>query len=319
MSRRKQRKKNKKKRFHYIYKIHFLCGFPAGRYYIGKRTYCGSSIDKDSYTGSGRFCKEYFSMYSPIAGETYIKEILEINPSVARNALREEIWIGDLWKSDPLCMNQMPGGLCYKEVCGIHTLFQGRSEKIRQYGLDGDLIKEWDSIQDAETTLNINNIGVCCRGIRRTAGNFMWRYSSDNIAKLDPQEALEKQARAVLQYSIEGEFIKRYDKIQNAADALNISKKGIQECCIGRQKSAYGYIWKYEDPTYVRKCNRDLKKCGALNVRQYTLEGELVSEYESINEAARRTGVNPVTISHCCKNKQVSSGGYIWKYTENHA
>ena len=39
-------------------------------------------------------------------------------------------------------MNQMPGGLCYKEVCGIHTLFQGRSEKIRQYGLDGDLIKE---------------------------------------------------------------------------------------------------------------------------------------------------------------------------------
>lgn len=42
-------------RFYYIYKISFLCGEPKGRYYIGKRTYFGSDIESDNYTGSGRF------------------------------------------------------------------------------------------------------------------------------------------------------------------------------------------------------------------------------------------------------------------------
>lgn len=40
----------------YIYKIHFLCGFPSGRYYIGKHKH-PNDLKTDTYTGSGNFCK----------------------------------------------------------------------------------------------------------------------------------------------------------------------------------------------------------------------------------------------------------------------
>ena len=62
----------------YIYKIHFLCGFPSGRYYIGKHKH-PNDLKTDTYTGSGNFCKAYFKKYGKQEGITYIKEILEIN------------------------------------------------------------------------------------------------------------------------------------------------------------------------------------------------------------------------------------------------
>lgn len=79
--------------FHYIYKITFLCGSHKGSYYIGKRT-SRSSPEKDSYRGSGIFCKRYYDKYGII--NTYTKEILEVNPSKELNAEREAFWIGTL-------------------------------------------------------------------------------------------------------------------------------------------------------------------------------------------------------------------------------
>jgi hypothetical protein len=81
---------------HYIYKIIFLRGYPTGRYYLGKRSYHGTDISKDRYTGSGNFPKEYFRIYGKREGDTYIKEIIEINPTVSINKDREKIIIGDL-------------------------------------------------------------------------------------------------------------------------------------------------------------------------------------------------------------------------------
>ena len=50
------------------------------------------------------------------------------------------------------------------------------------------------------------------------------------------------------------------------------------------------------------------------NVLQYTIEGEFIAEYSSINEASRITGIN--NIIACCKHRLKSSGGYIWRYAD---
>ena len=133
---------NKKKvKVHYIYKIHFLCGFPTGRYYLGKHT---GKIN-DSYAGSGNFCYAYYKKYGKIPGKTYIKEILEINPSKKINSDREKYTVGDLWKTDPLCMNLCPGGNA-NEHSGEQV-----SVKVSQYDIKtGELIKVWNSISEAE-------------------------------------------------------------------------------------------------------------------------------------------------------------------------
>ena len=50
--------------------------------------------------------------------------------------------------------------------------------------------------------------------------------------------------KAVLQYSLDGAFIKEWPNAHRAERALEIS--GIGETCKGDQKSAGGYIWKYK-------------------------------------------------------------------------
>ena len=50
--------------------------------------------------------------------------------------------------------------------------------KIVQYDLNGNLIKVWNGIIDVEEELGINNgnISECCRGKRKSAGGFIWKY-----------------------------------------------------------------------------------------------------------------------------------------------
>lgn len=52
------------------------------------------------------------------------------------------------------------------------------------------------------------------------------------------------------------------------------------------------------------------------SVVQYSKDGELIVEYPSIMEAERQTGCDKSSICQCCKGKQKSAGGFIWKYKE---
>lgn len=70
----------------------------------------------------------------------------------------------------------------------------------------------------------------------------MWRYAKEGLDYVDKKEGLPKQARAVRQYSIDGEFIKEFDAMRDAVRETGVDKKSIQECCAGRQKTGKGYI-----------------------------------------------------------------------------
>lgn len=47
---------------------------------------------------------------------------------------------------------------------------------------------------------------------------------------------------------------------------------------------------------------------------QYAINGGLIGIYNSTMEAERNTNIDRSTIIRCCKNKQKTAGGYIWKY-----
>lgn len=49
-------------------------------------------------------------------------------------------------------------------------------------------------------------------------------------------------------------------------------------------------------------------------VQQYNKQNNLVGEYPSLKEAEKITKIKYQLISSCCRNKQKSAGGYIWKY-----
>ena len=50
------------------------------------------------------------------------------------------------------------------------------SRVILQYDLESNYIKKWDTIKEAEEELKIYGISKCCRGQRKTAGGYIWKY-----------------------------------------------------------------------------------------------------------------------------------------------
>lgn len=52
-------------------------------------------------------------------------------------------------------------------------------------------------------------------------------------------------ARAILQYDINNNFIKEWDCIQDAQRELNLHH--ISECCYGKRKKCGNFIWKFKE------------------------------------------------------------------------
>lgn len=51
-------------------------------------------------------------------------------------------------------------------------------------------------------------------------------------------------------------------------------------------------------------------------VLQYSLNGDLLKEWESAAEAGKN-GFSRTSITMCCKNKIKTANGYVWRYAEN--
>ena len=51
---------------------------------------------------------------------------------------------------------------------------------------------------------------------------------------------------------------------------------------------------------------------------QFDKNGNFISEYPSMIEAARKTGINRQNICKVCKGKYKSAGGYVWKYKNDY-
>lgn len=59
---------------------------------------------------------------------------------------------------------------------------------------------------------------------------------------------------------------------------------------------------------------KEKMKSKTKKVYQYTLNGELVGEYVSVEEASRRNNVSVYGIYSVCNGKQKTAYGYIWLY-----
>ena len=57
----------------------------------------------------------------------------------------------------------------------------------------------------------------------------------------------ERVSKKILQYSKSGEFIREWQGAREVERVLGIDNSHINACCRGKQKSAYGFIWKYKE------------------------------------------------------------------------
>ncbi len=55
---------------------------------------------------------------------------------------------------------------------------RGRKRKVQQFGLDGELIREWNSIKEAANKIGVDssNITRAAQGATSHCGNYVWKY-----------------------------------------------------------------------------------------------------------------------------------------------
>lgn len=179
---------------------------------------------------------------------------------------------------------------------------------ILQYDLKGNLIKEWIGLKSID--IKNSNISNCCRGLTKTTSGFIWRYK-ENFIDLGLNNLYDNK-RKIKQYNLSGEFIDSFISITEASNKLNINNGNIVDCCVGRLKSAGGYMFRYYDDQAPDKYKNKVTRC----VIQYDKDMNFISEYSSIIEAERITKSRSNCITSCCSGVIKSAGGFIWKYKD---
>lgn len=116
------------------------------------------------------------------------------------------------------------------------------------------------------------------------------------------------------QYDKNGNFIKRYWSITEAADKNNVYKTQIVQCCKlnPKYRSAGGYQWRYAGDSPPNEYQyRDVVK-----VAQYALDGELIRLYCSGQEAADIHNISYGYLMSCCRKNTPTFLNCIWKSIE---
>lgn len=77
------------------------------------------------------------------------------------------------------------------------------------------------------------------------------KIGKGNKGRIVSEETKEKiskaKAKQVDQYSLDGVFIQSFVSLKNIEKQLGYSSGNISNCCKGKRKSAYGFIWRYHN------------------------------------------------------------------------
>jgi len=251
---------------------------PSNKIYVGQSTNC----DNRKIYYKTLNCKGQPKLYHSLKKYGWENHIFEIIEYTDNPDEREIYWIS-YYNSVENGLNCSLGGKGggYKSTQTKQKISQSMKGKntwsvggyakkpILQYSLNGDFIKEWND----SSSPGINNISKCANGVFKSAGGYIWIFTSDftpeilnerinnckinnntgkpkssshkqNISK--SKTGVHKKGKQIVQYDISHTYIKEWDSVKHASDSLNISKSSISSNLKKRYKSAGGYIWEYK-------------------------------------------------------------------------
>jgi group I intron endonuclease len=146
----------------------------------------------------------------------------------------------------------------YKEEYEKYGFIKERYQRVKrtsgivQLSLEGEFMKLWDNAEVAAKFLQCSDksIRASCKGRINTSNGFIWLYEEDyNKNGLNEERLINqgKSLKAVVQLSLNGEYINQFRSIKEAYDELGIIASNITAVCKGKNKTAGGFKWVYLD------------------------------------------------------------------------
>ena len=96
----------------------------------------------------------------------------------------------------------------------------------------------------------------------------------------------------------------------------NLSEETLRKMSLSASKR-FGADNPFYGKHHSEETKQILSKLRKRTVLMYDIDGNFITEFDSIKKASESTHINKTGISNCCREKTKTSGGYIWKYKEN--
>lgn len=118
--------------------------------------------------------------------------------------------------------------------------------------------------------------------------------------------------KKVYQYDIDGNFIKEWKTLSDAANFYNCNISSLSACCRNKAKTAKGFQWSYikENRTKI------VRKHRGITVIQYDCNMNPIMVWPSFKEIYKKLSITPVTIKEMAKTKSFYKGSY-WEISPN--
>ena len=162
----------------------------------------------------------------------------------------------------------------------------------------------WGRIMSEETRrkISVANKGKVGwrKGLKATPAQLK-SYSKAQLGKTVPCEV-----RAKISNSLKGRTI------------TEEHRRKIGDAQIGIKNHMYGKKASSETKELMRKNQPKGKdhKCSVAIVQLDPVDGSVIRTWHSMSDVRRELGIKHCTISDCCRGKQKTSGGFIWRYLE---
>lgn len=197
--------------------------------------------------------KKFLTEYPELLKEwNYDKNVISPTKYVVGSA--KKVW----WKCS-ICGHEWETSIRHRTlrgngcpICAKQKMTDNRLKSIlnKKGGIKNPiLLKEWGCISDASRDLKINssNISMCAGHKRRIAGDYRWEYAyAKQLNAIAPIKTRHKGTggKTVLQLDDDGNIIKEYKSLTDAAEKLNMDATNISKVLHGQCKKAGGYKWK---------------------------------------------------------------------------
>ena len=129
----------------------------------------------------------------------------------------------------------------------------------------------------------------------------------------------------VLQFKLNGEFIKEFISADDAAMSVNLKRSGIVDACNGRLLSYKKYIWRYskdvdnieEESNRINKIYQEHSEFW--EIYQFDMNGKFIIKWDNyfdIRREHKSEKWHSSAIKNAC-NRFSSSYGYVWRYAKD--
>lgn len=186
---------------------------------------------------------------------------------------------------------------------------------VLQYDLDGNFIREFESIAEVGRHMRTKNKGKSFIG--RAWKGYQWREKvNENYPhKISPHKPTAVRTRRVVAYSTDGYLYGSYKSLSDCRSVLGrqYAVRKFSDTITLRRCHKGIFLVFYDDGSMPEKINvkfvssqtKQTTKIAAADqsvaVLQYSREGCLLGEFPSISQAHRETGVGLGTIRKSCK------------------